>query len=71
MCYQYGHREYGSSIPSKRMVVDFVDVIKEEDHVSRPSEKEPQQHSAVSTSCTIDRNVCLDCIHDKVGDPSI
>ena len=55
-----GQREYGSI----RIVVDFVNVIKDEDHVSRPLEEELQQHTAVSTSCTINSNVCLNSIHD-------
>ena len=66
-----GQREHGSIIPSKRMVVDFVDAIKDEDHVSRPLEEEPQQHSVVLTGCTINSNVCLNSIHDKVGDDMV
>ena len=51
-------REYGHNIPSKRIAIDFVDVIKDEDHVVRREEEEPQQHSAVSTDCTTESNAC-------------
>ena len=60
-------REYNSIIQSKRNRADFFDVIKEEDLVSRQPEEEPQQHSAVSTGCIMNNNVCLNGIHDKVG----
>ena len=49
------------------MAVDFVDVIKDEDHVSKQPEEEPHMHSAVSTGCFINSNVCFNSIHDKVG----
>ena len=50
-------REYGHNTPSKRIAIDFVDVIKDEDHAVRREEEEPEQHSAVSTYCTTESNV--------------
>ena len=48
-------REYGHSIVSNIMVVDFVNVIKREDHVVRRQEEEPQNHSAAYTDCSHQR----------------
>ena len=50
------------------MAVDFVNVIKDEDHVVWRQEEEPQQHSVVSTNCTTDSNVCVHSVDDKVGE---
>ena len=61
-------REYGHSIASKRMVVDFVNVIKNEDHIVSRQEEEPQNHSSVSTDCTADNNVCIHGVDDKVDE---
>ena len=61
-------REYGHNIVSKRMVVDFVNVIKNEDHIVSRQEEEPQNHSAVSTDCTADSNVCIHSVDDKVDE---
>ena len=49
------------------MVVDFANVMKDENHVSRPEEEEPLHHSAVSIGCTIKSNICLHSIGDQVG----
>ena len=43
-----GQRESNSILQSKRMAVDFVDVVKDKDHVSKQPEEDPHQHSAVS-----------------------
>ena len=61
-------REYGHTIASKRIVVDFVNVIKDEDHVVRQQEEEPQKHSAVSTDCTTVSNICIHSVDDKVDE---
>ena len=61
-------REYGHSIASKRMVVDFVNVIKNEDHIISRQEEEPQNHSVVSTDCTADSNVCIHSVDNKVDE---
>ena len=66
-----GQREYNSIIQSKRNRADFFDVIKKEDLISRQAEEEPQQHSAVSTGFIMNSNVCLNGIHDKVGDDMV
>ena len=46
------------------MAVDFIDIVKDEDHVSKQPEEEPHKHSAVSTSCFMNSNVCFNSIHD-------
>ena len=61
-------REYGHNIISKRMVVDFVNRIKNEDHIVSRQEEEPQNHSAVSTDCTADSNVRIHSVDDKVDE---
>ena len=49
-------------------MVDFVNVIKNEDHVVSRQEEEPQNHSALSTDCTADNNVCIHSVDDKVDE---
>ena len=61
-------REYGHCIASKRMVVDFGNVIRDEYHVVWQQEEEPQQHSVVSTDCTADSNACIHSVPDKDGE---
>ena len=41
------------------MVVDFGNVMRDEDHVVWQQEEDPQQHSAVSTDCIADSNVWI------------
>ena len=59
-------REYAHSIVSKKMVVDFVNVIKNEDHIVSRQEEEPENSSDVSTDCTADSNACIHSVDDKV-----
>ena len=61
-------RQYGHSIASKRIVVDFMNVIKNEDHIVSRQEEEPQNHSAVATDCTADSNVHIHSIDDKIDE---
>ena len=61
-------KEYGHNTPSKRIAIDFVDVIKDEDHAVRREEEEPQQHSAVSTDCTTESNVYVHSVDEEVGE---
>ena len=53
---------------SKRMVVYFVNVIKNDDHLVSWQEEEPQNHSAVSIDCTAEGNVCIHSVDDKVDE---
>ena len=66
-----GQREYNSIIQSNRVAFDFVDVIKDKDHVSKQPEGEPKQHSGVSTGYIINSNVCFNSIHDKLGEDMV
>ena len=61
-------REYAHSIVSKKMVVDFVNVIKNEDHIVSRQEEEPQNNNDVSTDCTANSNVCIHSVDDKVDE---
>ena len=50
------------------MVVDLLNVIKNDDHIVSRQEEEPQNHSAVSTDCSADSNVCIHIVDDKVDE---
>ena len=50
------------------MVVHFMNVIKNEDHIVSRQEEEPQNHSDVSTDCTAYSNVCIHSADDKVDE---